>query len=82
MIIKSLFQEGGIKGLYRGFTPTLTGMVPYAGFSFYCFEMLKFFCMKYAPAITCNKLDRNTGMISSKHSHNSLYYFCHQFWQH
>lgn len=54
-------EEGGTKALYRGFTPTLMGMVPYAGFSFYCFEMLKFFCMKYAPTWTCKKCERNTG---------------------
>lgn len=61
-IAVSIFkEEGGIKALYRGFTPTLMGMVPYAGFSFYCFEMLKFFCMKYIPAWTCKKCDRNTG---------------------
>ncbi|XP_055310622.1 solute carrier family 25 member 16-like isoform X1 [Sitodiplosis mosellana] len=54
-------NEGGIRGLYRGFVPTLTGMVPYAGFSFYCFESVKFFCMKYAPQYTCNKCDKNTG---------------------
>uniref|UniRef100_A0A182M820 Graves disease carrier protein n=1 Tax=Anopheles culicifacies TaxID=139723 RepID=A0A182M820_9DIPT len=53
--------EGGLRALYRGFVPTLMGMVPYAGFSFYCFEMLKFVCMKYAPGITCKKCDRNTG---------------------
>ncbi|EAA05161.4 AGAP011308-PA, partial [Anopheles gambiae str. PEST] len=49
----SIFRtEGGLRALYRGFVPTLMGMVPYAGFSFYCFEMLKFVCMKYAPGIT------------------------------
>ncbi|KFB40423.1 hypothetical protein ZHAS_00007902 [Anopheles sinensis] len=53
--------EGGLRALYRGFVPTLMGMVPYAGFSFYCFEMLKFVCMKYAPGVTCKKCDRNTG---------------------
>lgn len=47
--------------MYRGFVPTLTGMVPYAGFSFYCFEYVKFFCMKYVPQWTCNKCDKNTG---------------------
>uniref|UniRef100_A0A182WYV5 Mitochondrial carrier protein n=1 Tax=Anopheles quadriannulatus TaxID=34691 RepID=A0A182WYV5_ANOQN len=58
----SIFRtEGGLRALYRGFVPTLMGMVPYAGFSFYCFEMLKFVCMKYAPGITCKKCDRNTG---------------------
>lgn len=50
-----------MRGLYRGFVPTLTGMVPYAGFSFYCFESVKFLCMKYAPQYTCKKLDKNTG---------------------
>lgn len=54
-------KEGGVRGMYRGFVPTLTGMVPYAGFSFYCFEYVKFFCMKYAPQWTCNKCDKNTG---------------------
>ncbi|KAK9505691.1 hypothetical protein O3M35_009683 [Rhynocoris fuscipes] len=54
-------QEGGLKGLYRGFVPTLCGMIPYAGLSFYCFEMLKMCCMKYAPDITCAKSSRNTG---------------------
>lgn len=54
-------QEGGFRALYRGFVPTLMGMVPYAGFSFYCFEMLKFVCMKYAPGVTCDRLERNTG---------------------
>lgn len=36
-------------------------MVPYAGFSFYCFETLKSFSMKYAPTVTCKKMERNTG---------------------
>lgn len=56
-----MFQEGGIRALYRGFVPTLMGMVPYAGLSFYCFEHLKFVCMKYAPQYCCTKMDRNTG---------------------
>ncbi|KAJ6647274.1 Graves disease carrier protein [Pseudolycoriella hygida] len=54
-------SEGGVRALYRGFVPTLMGMVPYAGFSFYCFEMMKFVCMKYSPNYTCKKCDKNTG---------------------
>lgn len=57
-----LKEEGGVRGLYRGFVPTLMGMVPYAGLSFYCFEVLKYACMKYSPNLTCNKLERNTGL--------------------
>lgn len=56
-----LKEEGGVRALYRGFLPTLMGMAPYAGLSFYCFEMLKYACMKYAPNWTCNTLERNTG---------------------
>lgn len=50
-----------MRALYRGFLPTLMGMAPYAGLSFYCFEMLKYACMKYSPHWTCNTLERNTG---------------------
>ncbi|CAK1586761.1 unnamed protein product [Parnassius mnemosyne] len=53
--------EGGIRALYRGFVPTMVGMIPYAGFSFYCFESLKYLCMKYLPTTLCRKCERNTG---------------------
>ena len=32
-------SEGGVAGLYRGLLPTLIGIIPYAGLSFYCFEV-------------------------------------------
>uniref|UniRef100_A0A1B6G5B1 Graves disease carrier protein n=1 Tax=Cuerna arida TaxID=1464854 RepID=A0A1B6G5B1_9HEMI len=54
-------QEGGFRALYRGFVPTICGMIPYAGFSFYCFEMMKYCCMKYIPQYTCYPCSRNTG---------------------
>lgn len=54
-------DEGGIRALYRGFVPTLMGMVPYAGLSFYTFEYLKYGCMKYMPAFTCKPCKKNTG---------------------
>ncbi|XP_006620955.1 graves disease carrier protein homolog [Apis laboriosa] len=54
-------NEGGIRALYRGFWPTIFGMIPYAGFSFYSFEKLKYFCMKYASNYFCENCDRNTG---------------------
>ncbi|XP_060521259.1 solute carrier family 25 member 16-like [Cylas formicarius] len=58
----SIFKdEGGIRALYRGFTPTLMGMVPYAGLSFYCFEYLKYGCIKYLPGLTCRPSKQNTG---------------------
>ncbi|KAJ8681020.1 hypothetical protein QAD02_016807 [Eretmocerus hayati] len=54
-------DEGGVRALYRGFIPTICGMIPYAGFSFYSFEHLKYLCMRYFPTILCNKCDKNTG---------------------
>ncbi|CAL7946810.1 unnamed protein product [Xylocopa violacea] len=57
-------NEGGIRALYRGFWPTIFGMIPYAGFSFYSFEKLKYLCMKYAPNYFCEKCDRNTGGLN------------------
>lgn len=54
-------QEGGVRALYRGFWPTIIGMIPYAGFSFYSFEYLKYFSMKYFPQYLCNDCSRNTG---------------------
>ncbi|XP_053998552.1 solute carrier family 25 member 16-like [Hylaeus anthracinus] len=54
-------EEGGLKGLYKGFCPTVIGMIPYAGFSFYSFEKFKYLCMKYGSNIFCDKCDKNTG---------------------
>ncbi|XP_037642914.1 mitochondrial coenzyme A transporter SLC25A42-like isoform X2 [Sebastes umbrosus] len=34
-------REEGLKTLYRGFTPTLLGVIPYAGLSFFTYETLK-----------------------------------------
>lgn len=52
-------EEGGVRALYRGFIPTVCGMIPYAGLSFYCFESFKYLCMKYFPS----KLISNLGII-------------------
>ncbi|XP_069550972.1 mitochondrial coenzyme A transporter SLC25A42-like [Brachyistius frenatus] len=34
-------QEEGVKTLYRGFTPTMLGVIPYAGITFFTYETLK-----------------------------------------
>ncbi|KTG40682.1 hypothetical protein cypCar_00014678 [Cyprinus carpio] len=34
-------REEGLQTLYRGFTPTILGVVPYAGLSFFTYETLK-----------------------------------------
>ena len=44
--IVSVFKnEGGIFGLYRGLSPTLCHIIPYAGLNFYCFERVKSFLL-------------------------------------
>ena len=40
VFIRSIKQDGFLS-LYRGFTPTLCGVIPYAGFSFFTYETLK-----------------------------------------
>ena len=34
-------REEGLKTLYRGFNPTMLGVIPYAGISFFTYETLK-----------------------------------------
>uniref|UniRef100_T1IWX9 Uncharacterized protein n=1 Tax=Strigamia maritima TaxID=126957 RepID=T1IWX9_STRMM len=56
-------QEGGIRGLYRGYLPTVMGMVPYAGLSFYSFECLKYLTLTYAPKWTTTPHSQSTGGV-------------------
>ncbi|KAE8747626.1 hypothetical protein FOCC_FOCC005605 [Frankliniella occidentalis] len=59
---KTIYKsEGGLLALYRGFIPTLCGIFPYAGCSFYSFETLKNLCMLYLPSYTCETCAENTG---------------------
>ncbi|KAJ4833802.1 Mitochondrial carrier protein CoAc1 [Turnera subulata] len=40
-VLTTVYKEGGMRGLYRGVGPTLTGILPYAGLKFYIYEELK-----------------------------------------
>ncbi|XP_062375642.1 graves disease carrier protein [Sardina pilchardus] len=44
-------KEGGVTGFYRGLTPTIIGMAPYAGFSFFTFGTLKSMGLTHAPEL-------------------------------
>ncbi|XP_004705574.1 mitochondrial coenzyme A transporter SLC25A42 [Echinops telfairi] len=41
-------REEGLKTLYHGFTPTLLGVIPYAGLSFFTYETLKSLHREYS----------------------------------
>lgn len=44
-------SEGGVSGFYRGLMPTVIGMAPYAGFSFFTFGTLKSLGLSHAPTL-------------------------------
>jgi len=41
VVFCNIYREEGFLALYRGLTPTLLGVIPYAGTSFYTYETLK-----------------------------------------
>jgi len=49
---KRVYQEGGFRQLYRGFVPTLLGIVPYAGSSFYTYHTLKAYVLAHDEYLT------------------------------
>jgi solute carrier family 25, member 42 len=42
-MFKITYRNEGMKGLYKGFTPTLLGSIPYAGVGYFTYETLKIF---------------------------------------
>ena len=40
-VFTSIYRTEGVLALYRGLTPTLLGVIPYAGTSFFTYETLK-----------------------------------------
>ncbi|KAM4592169.1 solute carrier family 25 member 16 [Odontesthes bonariensis] len=48
-VFQSIYRTEGIAGFYRGLTPTLIGMAPYAGLSFFTFGTLKSLGLKHFP---------------------------------
>jgi len=46
MVFCNIYKEEGFLALYRGLTPTLLGVIPYAGTSFYTYETLKGYAVR------------------------------------
>ncbi|XP_035231354.1 graves disease carrier protein-like isoform X2 [Stegodyphus dumicola] len=66
-IVHTLFcifrTEGGMRALYKGLSPTVLGMIPYAGLSFYSFERLKLWCLEYLPSVCGKSRSSSSGGI-------------------
>lgn len=56
-----LYVEGGIRAFYRGIVPSILGMMPYSGLSFFSFETLKNFCLDNFPDTLGKPCPQNTG---------------------
>ena len=53
-MMRLVVRTEGIGGLYRGITPTLLGIVPYAGLKFYVYQSLKVCC--HVPGLAARQL--------------------------
>ena len=56
-------QEGGFIALYRGFSSTILGMIPYAGVAFYSYEVTKSFLMRTFPLWTTKTAMDGSGTV-------------------
>ncbi|XP_023561373.1 graves disease carrier protein-like [Octodon degus] len=70
--LKTLYaKEGGFLGFYRGPVPTILGMAPYAGVSFFTFGTLKNVGLSYAPTLLSRPSSDNPTVLVLK-AHISL----------
>ena len=40
-VFRKIYRTEGLKTLYRGYSPTVLGVIPYAGTSFFTYETFK-----------------------------------------
>ncbi|GAB1295182.1 Graves disease carrier protein homolog [Apodemus speciosus] len=65
-------KEGGFLGFYRGLMPTILGMAPYAGVSFFTFGTLKSVGLSYAPTLLGRPSSDNPNVLVLKTHMNLL----------
>ncbi|XP_075698857.1 solute carrier family 25 member 16-like [Rhinoderma darwinii] len=66
-------NEGGFRSYYKGLVPTLIGMAPYAGLSFYSFESLKTAGLENAPKLLGQPSADNLDVLVLKTPINMLF---------
>ncbi|KAB1271547.1 Graves disease carrier protein [Camelus dromedarius] len=59
-------KEGGFLGFYRGLMPTILGMAPYAGVSFFTFGTLKSVGLSHAPTLLGRPSSDNPNVLVLK----------------
>ncbi|XP_064596324.1 LOW QUALITY PROTEIN: mitochondrial coenzyme A transporter SLC25A42-like [Liolophura sinensis] len=57
-VFMAVYREEGFRTLYRGFTPTILGAIPYSGTSFFTYETLKKFHAEYAKGRNPTPVER------------------------
>nr|XP_054516154.1 solute carrier family 25 member 16 isoform X4 [Pan troglodytes] len=65
-------KEGGFFGFYRGLMPTILGMAPYAGVSFFTFGTLKSVGLSHAPTLLGRPSSDNPNVLVLKTHVNLL----------
>lgn len=57
-VFLKMYRCEGVRSLYRGFTPTVVGVIPYAGTSFFTYETLKKIYADYTGKTDTNPLGK------------------------
>jgi len=68
------YQGEGIKGFYRGYVPTILGIIPYAGTSFFTYGTLKMFVKgNFYNYIFSKMILPTIFQISEKHGFENMF---------
>lgn len=68
-LLRSIYRTEGLRGLYRGWSPTLVRDVPYSALYWYCFEMFR---PIYSSLLTQHDNNNNNMTTDSNHNLNNL----------